>query len=103
VSDCCLTHNQQPYHGENELHLHITVLNNNHSHNLILLLYRNVTCSRHDKDVDYVLNNNHSHNLILLLYGIVTRSRHDMADCCLTHNEQPYHGENELHFHITVE
>jgi hypothetical protein len=66
------------------------VLNNNHSHNLILLLYGNVTRSRHDIAVHYVLNNNHSHNLILLLYGNVTRSR-------------PYHGENELHFHIAVE
>jgi hypothetical protein len=79
VSDCCLTHNEQPYHGENKL------------------LYRNVTCSRHDKAVHYVLNNNYSHNLILLLYRNVTCSRHDKAD------EQPYHGEKELHFHITVE
>jgi hypothetical protein len=55
------------------------VLNNNHTHNLILLLYVNVIRSRHDMAVHYVLNNNHSHNLILLLYGNVTRSRHDMA------------------------
>jgi uncharacterized protein with ParB-like and HNH nuclease domain len=58
---------------------------------LILLLYVNVTCSRHDKAVHCVLNNNHSHNLIPLLYGNVT---------C---NEQLYHGENKLHFHIAVE
>jgi hypothetical protein len=90
VSDCCLTHNEQFYHGEN---------------NFIQLIYGNVTCSRHDKAVHCVLNNNHSHNLIPLIYGNVTCSRHDKAVHygCLTHNEQLYHGENKLHLHITVE